>query len=204
MAKVPEAPRISLRATFFRQVSPLYSPLWHRPLPLQPQIQEASRFNWRGTAYVQYLSSTPAGAWAEFIRQFGIEDYKDLAQIRRTFYAFLIDETEIADLTGLESGEGADRRLLAHLTGDRGADLEACRELAEDLANDGYRGLLAPSAALPGARNLALFGPRSEHLVDSFESGTGGPWTSASRIRCLPLARGGPPFPEDLLGEVRG
>lgn len=200
--KVPEIRRIRLRATFFRQVSSRHSPLWHRPLPLQPQVQEASRFNWRGTDYVQYMASTPDGAWAELIRHFGIEDEDDLARVSRVFYALVVDENDIADLTELDAGRDADRDLLGHLVGDGEADLEACRELADELASDDFRGLLTPSSALPGVHNLALFGPRSEHLVDSLESSEGGPWRARSRIRCLPLALGRPPYAE-LLEQVR-
>ena len=47
--------------------------------------------------------------------------------------------------------------------------------LADDLKDAGYRGLLTPSAALPGAVNLTIFGERYEVEISTGETAPGNP-----------------------------
>jgi hypothetical protein len=46
-------------------------------------------------------------------------------------------------------------------------DWNACQELGDMLRESGKRGLIAPSAALPGTKNVILFGPFSASPYDA-------------------------------------
>ena len=125
----------------FRHASPI------RPFFWQAVSQPASRWHARGEGPVQYLSDTPDGAWAEYLRRNEIRDMASLVAVRRTLWAVDIKAEELAT-----------PRLPLHvLTGGRDS-WEACREEARRLRAAGATGLRAPSAALrPGmARGLRV------------------------------------------------
>ncbi len=69
---------------------------------------------------------------------------------------------------------------------------EHSQRLADDLRAAGYRGVLSPSAALPGATNLTLFGMRFEKvLLGRLET-----WTNPDPdvwLPCTLVAEGHPP-----------
>jgi hypothetical protein len=68
----------------------------------------------------------------------------------------------------------------------------ASQNLADDLRAAGFRGILSPSAALPYATSLTLFGERYEKVLDTgLES-----WTNPDPTRRVPVtlaASGSPP-----------
>jgi hypothetical protein len=76
----------------------------------------------------------------------------------RRLYACAIDEHDIADLSDFDQvlGLGLDPELLID------DDHSRSRMVADDLLGAGFRGVLAPSAALPGVINLTLFDGRRE------------------------------------------
>jgi hypothetical protein len=150
--------------------------IWYRhadprvPFLVESAVQPAARWHDDGEGPLQYLSDTPDGAWAEFIRHEEIVDAEDLATVRRALWAVAVPDDDYA------SPELPDRVL----TGGP-ETYAACQEAARGIRARGARGLIALAASLlpggargwqvdrglvPGAdrdgRTLALFGPRPD------------------------------------------
>jgi hypothetical protein len=132
--------------------------------------QPPARWNDAGDLPTQYLSDTPDGAWAEFLRHEEIEDPAELATIRRALWAvdlggpvLAISKLPPQTVTG---GEDSYR---------------ACRSEARRLREQGRPGLITRAAALlPGSaggwrvkggltrgaprtgRSIVLFGERPD------------------------------------------
>lgn len=150
---------------WFRQVDPRHPFAWESPR------QIAGRWHAVGDGPVQYLSDTPDGAWAEFLRHEGIDDPERLPVIRRRMWAVEVPE----------ASETVARPRLFRRTLRGGLNTyEACQDEARRLRGRGATALEAPSAGLvPGGargqlvrgrnfveapardgRTLALFGVR--------------------------------------------
>ena len=170
----------------FRHVALLKAFLWAE------SSQPAGRWHAEGEGPVQYLSDTPDGAWAEFLRSEGIFDVADLRAVRRTLWAVDIGTEELA----------TPRLPLGILTGGL-ETWETCRQEASRLRAAGATGLRARSAALkPGmARGLRVDGgglvPGDERSGDTIV--LFGPRPDLVGWRAAFLGRPG----EDLLEAVR-
>jgi RES domain len=149
--------RIDIGAAYFRQVERAYPPLWHPGPPSAPVLQPAGRWHVPGDL-VQYLSSDTDGAWAELVRYEHIRTEGERLEERRRLYRCQISEHDIADLRNFDTALdlGLDPELLIE------DDHARARALAGELRAAGYRGVLAPSAALSATVNLTLFGGRRE------------------------------------------
>lgn len=138
------------------------------PFLVESADQPAARWNDTGEGPVQYLSDTPDGAWAEFLRHEEITDPADLATVRRALWAVEVPE---------ERWVAPDLPTQVMTGGP--STYPACRAAAREARAAGAPGLVAPSAALmPGAahgwrvdrglvpgpardgRTIVLFGPR--------------------------------------------
>jgi RES domain len=145
--------------TCFRQVSPEWPPLYHNagvPVP----DQESGRWHRRGRGYAQYLALSPLGAWAECARYFSLRSPSQAREMRRTLWLALVREERIADLSTFESYDACGLDPLLAVGGHT-----ASQALADELREAGFRGVLSPSAALPGVVNLTLFGERYERVL---------------------------------------
>jgi len=156
--------------------------------------QPPARWHGEGEGPVQYLASTPDGAWAEFLRHEEIADPTELDGIRRTVWAVELD---------LDDENLAKPELPASAFGGGRSSHPRCQKEARRLRAAGASGLTAPSAALlpGGARGqntagqvlveaedrdgetLVLFGARPEARA----------WIAAERgapsVRMLALVR---------------
>lgn len=164
---------------------------WDTPLWVSPN-RSPHRYNDAGTGPTQYACLHPLGPWAEVVRALGIHDEDDLVDLRIRLWALRLPLDDVLDLTfesasdvGLEPGD---------LVAD---DQRSTREFGERLRADPSlpRTLRVPSAALPGTRNLVVFG---ERVVVPYDVAP----IDEVDVPSSPLAEGGRP-PLGLLPQVR-
>jgi RES domain-containing protein len=99
-----------------------------------------------------YLADADATAWAEWYRHLAERMIPPLAQMPRDLWTWQVD-VEVADLST------PDRLAAVALSPPTPArhDWHAYQRVGEQLASEGWLGLLAPSAARPDGRVLCLF-----------------------------------------------
>ena len=176
--------------TAYRHADRRYPFLWEGP------GQRAARWHAAGDPPTQYLSDTPDGAWAEFLRHEEITDADDLPTIRRSLWAVDVGDAHVPPST----------LPAATLTGGP-ATYPPCRREARRMREARATGLVAVSAAVkPGgaagwrvsggltrgtprdARTIVLFGERPE-LV-GWKACDGG-WPGAELLDAVRLLAGG-------------
>lgn len=144
---------ISVDTVAYRGVSGL-RPLWWTP--------NLGFGRWHGTAQprpVQYLCTHPMGPLAEQARHAGTRTPEELRQLRRNLFALrvrldgvMVLDFERASALGLDPGA---------LVGPPSSYPLCSRWLGEALRTwPEVRGLLTPSAALPGTETLVVVGKR--------------------------------------------
>jgi hypothetical protein len=160
------------------------TPFWVR------ENTQVGRWHARGDGPTQYLSLSTDGAWAELIRNEELRAEDEVAMVSVSMWAVLIDQGMIVDYSSFALAErsGFDPAALVE------EDHERCQREGARLRALNYAGVLAPSAALPGARNLTLFGPRMASTWDR-------PPLLASSIPATIITKGAPP--PGLLAGVR-
>ncbi len=162
------------------------TPLWARP------NSSAQRWNRTREAPTQYLSLSPEGAWAELIRTEDLTSAAAVHLVSMPLWVLHVRETHVADCATFERAEAAGFPPEALVAEDR----ERCRAEATRLREHGFRGVLAPSAALPGSVNLTLFGAR---LAVAWECDEDRRLAAFVPVRQLAIGRP----PDDLLPRVR-
>lgn len=182
------APEPKPRQTRFEDVAFRYSdydtPFWVRP------NTEPGRWHRVADGPAQYLSATADGAWAEMIRAEGLRSESDVALVRMPMWAAEIHIQRVADYQTFDAASAADFPADALIDDD----YSRCQAEGRRLREAGFQGVLAPSAALPGALNLTLFGPR---IASTWRARP----LLASSVPATKLAVGSPP--EGIVGQVR-
>lgn len=183
MAREPQPDVVEVDGVYFRYSS--YDvPFWVRA------NTTSERWHTAGDGPTQYLSATADAAWAELIRNENLRSKGDLELVQMGLWQVRVAEAPIADYRDFETAERAGFAPEALVDDDH----ERCRAEGRRLREAGFRGVLYPSAALPGEVNLALFGPRI--LLP-----WGTPRALASGVPGALLTVGSPP--EELLPRVR-
>jgi hypothetical protein len=150
----------------------------------------------KGLGYAQYMSLREDGAWAEFVRAAHVTGPDVAAGKLRHMWGCHVFDEDIADLRTPATAAVADIDPEV-LVGSH----EPCQEIAAQLVDWGYRGVLSPNAALEGVVNLTLFGPRHENhltLGDRFD-----PRYVSRDVVEVRLIRPGAQPPNELIPRVR-
>ena len=179
---------LKLQVAQFDEVAFRYSnydtPFWVRP------NSEPGRWHRIGDGPTQYLSTTVDGAWAELIRAENLRSELEVALVRMPMWTAEVHLQRIVDYGTFEKADAAGFPADALIDDDH----SRCQQEGKRLRELGFQGVLAPSAALPEALNLTLFGPR-------IASTWGTRPLLASSIPAAQIAVGSPP--EGIVNRVR-
>jgi hypothetical protein len=126
------------------------TPFWARPNSVP------GRWHDRGDGPTQYLSLSAAGSWAELIRRERVSSEGEVAQVRIQMWIVEMSLGDLADYRDFDRADAAGFPPDA-LVDD---DYRRCQAEARRLRAEGFGGVIAPSAALPGEVNVTVFGPR--------------------------------------------
>jgi RES domain-containing protein len=125
-------------------------PLWVNP------NRRHGRWNIGRTEPTQYMTLDAEAPFADLLRHEDLRTEGDASHYSSTVWQLQIDSSAIVDYSTFELAEAAGFEPAA-LVDD---DFERCQIEAQWLQSQNARGVLSPSAALPGSVNLTLFGPR--------------------------------------------
>lgn len=124
------------------------------PVRASQAQRRPGRFH-RGTEEepTQYFCLHPLGPHAEAMRRVGARTGEQARRLDIRTWAVRVPDDGLIDLQ-------FDDRWVED-------DWGACQELGDMLRESGARGVIAPSAALPGTKNVILFGPFSASPYDA-------------------------------------
>jgi hypothetical protein len=180
----PELTTLEISGGIAHRYSSYDTPFWVRENSLP------GRWHARGDGPTQYLSLSTDGAWGELIRNEELRAEDEVAMVSVSMWAVLIDQGMIVDYSSFALAErsGFDPSALVD------ENYERCQREGARLRALDYAGVRTPSAALPGAKNLTLFGPR---VASSWDR----PHLLASSVPATIITKGAPP--PGLLARVR-
>ncbi len=151
-------------------------PLWVNP------NRRSGRWNIAGWEPTQYMALDTEAPFAEVLRHEDLRTEEAASHFSATEWQLQVDDAMLVDYSTFELADAAGFDAQALVEDDH----ERCQAEARWLLSEGARGILSPSAALPGSTNLTLFGPRVRV-----------PWGCAaglaSSIPAQPLVTGHPP-----------
>jgi RES domain-containing protein len=162
------------------------TPLWVRP------NSSPGRWNVAGDPPTQYFSSSANAAWAELARAENLVDAGELAMASTIMWAVDLHTEAIVDYTDFDKAKWAGLSPESLISDD----YASCQNERNRLVANGYRGILGPSAALPGAMSLTVFGARAASQWGVLPR-------LASCMACCAVARGAPADCVRLVEQVR-
>ncbi len=128
-------------------------------VPLRVAVNRRSgRWNIAQSGTVQYLCLDAQAPFAEKLRHENLRTHAEAETYSISLWELEVNEGFIVDYSTFEKAEDAGFAPEALVDDDHAQ----CQEEARRLMGLGARGVLSPSAALPGSLNLTLFGQRVE------------------------------------------
>lgn len=129
---------------------------WDTPLRVN-QNRTAGRYNSAESPATQYFGLHPLTPWAEYLRGNKLRDTDRLAERRLRIWVLEIDLSKAITIE-FDSARQYDLEPEDLVADDHGP----CRRLADRIRLDPSfpRTIIVPSAALPGTRNVVVFGER--------------------------------------------
>lgn len=121
------------------------------PLPERDPLPD-NRWQHGNVVDALYLADTEDTAWAEWYRHLAERAIPPLAQMPRELWTWEVD-VEVANLASRERLAAVG--LVLPMPGSKG--WPAYQQIGEQLAHEGWAGLIAPSAARPTGQVLCLF-----------------------------------------------
>lgn len=126
------------------------TPLWARA------NTQDGRWHVARTSSTQYFGLSPDACWADLLRHEDLRTEPEVKLIRMPLWVLKLSEQRIADYGSFDKAEQAGFPPDALVDDDWGR----CQAEGARLGELGYRGVMAPSSALPGDLTLTLFGGR--------------------------------------------
>lgn len=159
---------------------------WDTPFWANPN-RSAARYNRPESGPTQYLSLHPLTPWAEYLRRENWRTREELERIAGRLWCVrlgLPDDTVELTFNTAPDYDLAPEDLVS-------ADHTRCRDWAERWRHaDGVpQTVVVPSAALPGTRNIVIFGPRVRmpYLADPLDPAVDVPAAVAAESARPPL-----------------
>jgi RES domain-containing protein len=151
-------------------------PFWVNP------NRRSGRWNIAGGLPTQYMALDAEAPFAEILRHEDLITVEAASHYRSTVWQMRIISEMVVDYSSFELADTAGFDADALVSDDH----ERCQGEAQWLYDQGARGVLSPSAALPGSINLTLFGPR---VAVAWEASI----ALASSVPAQKVATGNPP-----------
>lgn len=132
------------------------------PLRTEPSRKPGRYHTGEEDSPTQYLCLHPLGPLAEFMRANDLRSPEQVRQVRQRIWALRLEIDGLLEVT-LSNADDLGLEASSLVADDPGR----CQELGGRL-RDEVSGTVVPSAALPGTRNVVLFGPRvgSPYLLE--------------------------------------